>query len=146
MYVKSIEVFFFFILLSLNLSAQGDIWQTAIYASDEWKYIEGSDAIADDWRDIGYDDSGWENGPGGIGYGDDDDETIINQVLSLFMRRTFAVSDKSKIITALLSADYDDGFIAYINGVEISRRNVIGDGAWDSATDGEREARIYQGF
>jgi len=145
MYIKSIKLFFVFILLSLNLSAQGDIWQTAIYASDEWKYIEGSAAIADDWRDIGYDDSGWENGPGGIGYGDNDDETIINQVLSLFMRRTFAVSDKSKIINALLSADYDDGFIAYINGVEISRRNVIGDGAWNNATDGDREARIYQG-
>lgn len=145
MYKKSTTIIFILFLLSLNIIAQEDIWQTAIYESDEWKYIEGSATISDDWKDVAYDDSSWDEGPGGIGYGDGDDATIINQVLSLYMRKTFAVSDKSKIVNALLSADYDDGFIAYINGVEIARENVIGEGMWDSPTDGEREARIYQG-
>lgn len=135
----------FLLLLSLCLSAQENIWQTAIYASDDWRYIEGSSSVPDNWREIGFDDSSWNVGPGGIGYGDGDDQTIIAQTLSLFMRRTFTLSDKSKILEILFSGDYDDGYIAYLNGVEISRENITGPGTWDNTTDGEREGRIYQG-
>lgn len=129
----------------MSLIGQNDVWQTAVYASDEWKYMPGSASIPENWNEVDFDDSSWDEGQGGIGYGDGDDRTIISSTMSLFMRRTFTLSDKSKIIRALFSADYDDAYIAYINGVEISRENISGTGAWNSGTNGEREARIYMG-
>ncbi len=142
---KSLIIFILFGSVCFSYG-QNEIWQTAIYAEDEWRYISGSADIPNNWRELGFDDSGWSVGPGSIGYGDNDDATIIPEVFSLYMRKTFAVSDKSKILGGLLNADFDDGFVAYLNGVEIARSNV--DGAfpsWNADAIDFREAMIYSG-
>ena len=42
--------------------------------------------------------------------------------------------------------DYDDGFVAYLNGVEIARRNITGNPpAYNSYASPDHEAQIYQG-
>lgn len=134
-------------VISMQYSfSQNEIWQTAIYASDDWSYIPGSDQIPNNWRGLDFDDSAWETGPGSIGYGDNDDATIVDQLFSLYMRKTFAVSDKDKILGSLFNADYDDSYVAYLNGVEIARENILGDfPSWDQNAIGEREAAIYSG-
>ena len=134
------------LFVALNLTAQESYWQTAIYASDEWTYMEGSPNIPSNWNQLGFDDSAWEKGEGSIGYGDGDDATIIAPVVSLFMRKTFTVSDKNNIIIGLFSADYDDGYVAYLNGQEIARENLVGTNLeWNTNTPGEHEAQMYQG-
>ena len=55
----------------------------------------------------------------GIGYGDDDDATVIEPALSVFMRTDMQVVDPDEILQARLLIDYDDAFVAYLNGVEI---------------------------
>jgi hypothetical protein len=41
--------------------------------------------------------------------------------------------------------DFDDGFVAYINGVEIARSNIVGDRpSFDTTTISDREATMYQ--
>jgi len=47
-----------------------------------------------------------------------------------------------------LHADYDDAFVAYLNGVEIARRNIGNVGippAFDDTANEYREAELYQG-
>ena len=60
------------------------------------------------------------------------------------MRQKFDVPDTGKIIRMLLSMDYDDGFIAYLNGVEIARNNMNGK-AWNDSATATHEALMYQG-
>ncbi|MFC1528920.1 CotH kinase family protein [Candidatus Latescibacterota bacterium] len=101
-------------------------WETVITQGDEWKYLVGLSEPSEDWRFLDFDDSGWESGPSGFGFGDDDDTTVVPQTASFFIRKTFNIDDKTTIITSLLQIDYDDGFVAYINGTEIARANITG--------------------
>jgi hypothetical protein len=107
-------------------SGQVDHYETVIYATDTWKYFPGTTDPGASWNAFSFDDSSWPEGQGGIGYADNDDNTIISPVISLFMRIRFNVVDTAKIADVLFNMDYDDGFIAYINGSEIARAGIDG--------------------
>lgn len=101
-------------------------WNSLITEGDEWKYIIPSSEPSPLWRsDTGFNDSGWNSGPTGIGYGDGDDATEVGAgTISVFMRKKFNISDTSGISEFILSIDYDDAFVAYLNGTEICRANI----------------------
>lgn len=119
-------------------------WETAIYEGDLWRYQIGTSQPPADWNTLGFDDSVWPEGPGGFGYGDNDDATQVpNNTLSVYYRMVFQVADVTQIARAVLSMDYDDGFIAYLNGQEIARSgNVSGQPAWNTLV-GDHEATFY---
>jgi hypothetical protein len=100
-------------------------WETVIKMGDDLKYTIGSAAINENWRSLEFDDSGWLSGPSGIG-SQSGNATAVNKTVSLFIRKTFDVTDTALITHALLQIDYDDGFVAYINGAEIVRSNMDG--------------------
>ncbi|UTW62351.1 CotH kinase family protein [bacterium SCSIO 12741] len=123
-------------------------WETAVLETDEWAYFEGTTAPPQDWNKENYDDSSWKKGKGSFGYGDGDDSTVVNQATSLYLRIKFNISDTSKFVGAVLSADFDDAFVAYINGVEMTRENigtVWTEPAYNDLADFDREAQLYQG-
>ena len=123
-----------------------DHWETIVFAEDIWKYRVGDSEPPSDWFETNFDDSTWDEGQGGIGYGDGDDNTNISSTISLYMRKDFDIVDISHLEMALFHADYDDGFIAYLNGVEIARANMNGDfPAFNETTPNEREAQMYDG-
>ena len=76
------------------------------------------------WKYTGFDASSWKTGKSGFGYGDNDDSTVLNKIVSVFIRKEFKITNLSDIAEMVLSIDYDDGFIAYINGHEIARSNL----------------------
>ena len=78
------------------------------------------------WSVLPFNDSSWNVGNSGIGYGDGDDSTVIANTVSLYLRKQFNIIDTSVIQEAKLHMDYDDGFVAYLNGVEIARWNMTG--------------------
>ncbi len=124
-----------------------DHWESAIKYNDVWRYQPGTSAPDTSWREINFVDSVWLQGKGGIGFGDGDDSTVISPVSSLFMRKSFQISDTSKIALALLSIDYDDGFVAWLNGIEIARSNlgISGDSPeFNTLAPESHEAKIYQ--
>lgn len=126
-----------------------DHWETAVYADDEWAYLVPDSELPSDWITIGFDDSGWSTGPGGFGYGDDDDGTEIDPALSVYIRRNVTVTNVDDLMSAILHADYDDGFVAYLNGTEIGRSNNLGDPGtfvvFDETTSTDHEAQLYAG-
>ena len=78
------------------------------------------------WGSHAFDDSSWSSGPGGLGYGDGDDATIVNIqniALSLYIRQPFILNSLTTN-SLILTVDYDDGFIAYLNGYEIARKDM----------------------
>ena len=132
-----------------TLSAQDatvDHWETVVYADDLWRYFRGISEPNASWKKLSFDDSGWAQGPGGIGYGDGDDNTTIEQCTSLYSRIKFNIIDVSKIASAILHVDYDDGFVAYLNEIEIARAGVSGNPpAYNQTADANHEAQMYQG-
>ena len=82
---------------------------------------------ADAWRQVDFNDADWESGPSGFGYGDADDATVLDDMednyLTVYIRKTFSVSSLTDALVQL-AIDYDDGFVAYLNGTEVARRHV----------------------
>jgi len=125
-----------------------DHWETAIYEDDLWRLFLGTQQPPADWHGISFDENTWTSAPGGFGYGDDDDNTLVpDTTTSFYYRRIFTVTDPTKLDSAILSMDYDDGFIAYLNGVEIARSSNMPDGAVDylTVTQTDHEAQMYVG-
>lgn len=125
-----------------------DHWETVIFAENDWKYFVGTSEPDPTWNEIGFDDSSWLTGKGGIGFGDGDDSTIIPQTTSLYLRKSFTLADASEIVHSIINADYDDGFVAYINGYEITRDNIGEVGIppnFDELASTHKEAIVYTG-
>jgi hypothetical protein len=124
-------------------------WETAIYAEDTWHYFVGTNPPPANWSEIDFDASSWSSGPGGFGYGDGDDNTTIPNTVAVFLRKSFQVGGQAEILSAAVHGDYDDGFVAYINGVEIARSFNMGIPGttvpYDQTTEGDHEAVMYQG-
>jgi len=98
-----------------------------------WRYRKGTaePAVpARAWREPDFDDSGWSSGNAPFGYGDGPYGTALADMRSnypsLYMRRTFQVANPSLVTEAKLDMRYDDGFIVWLNGVEVARLNVTG--------------------
>ena len=140
-----------FIFLIYSIAAQTH-WETAIYSSDEWKYLVPISQPSSNWTAIEYNDDSWNSGNGGFGYGDGDDLTIIpSPLLSIFLRKKFIINTPNDLKAAILHTDYDDGYIAYINGIEVSRSNNMGSpGEFIAYNEGtyniDHEAQLYQGI
>jgi len=47
--------------------------------------------------------------------------TIVPNTISIYLRKEFNIVDISAIESVLFHMDFDDGYVAYLNGVEISR-------------------------
>ena len=133
----------------LNRAFSQTHWETAIYAEDTWHYFVGTTAPPANWKNLDFDENNWSSGPGGFGYSDGDDNTTIPNTLAVFFRKSFQVDDLDAILSAAVHSDYDDGFVAYLNGVEITRSFNMGTSgsvvSYDQTTDSDHEAVMYQG-
>lgn len=107
-----------------------------------WKYVRGlaEPSVGTQWTMPAFDDSAWDFGIEGFGY--DTDAATQDGLMSavntplpdmredginpdpysvLYLRRTFTVNDPAALDELILQLDFDDSFIAYVNGVEIAR-------------------------
>ncbi len=125
-----------------------DHWETAIQNTASRKYFIGTSEPPADWKTIDFNDAAWASGIGGIGFGDGDDNTAIGSTISLYMRCAFTVTDLSVLEDAKLHMDYDDAFVAYLNGVEIARSgNIIGaPPTYNTLANLDHEAGMYAGY
>jgi len=136
-----------FFITNVARSQDIDHWETVVFDWDVWHYLVPTSEPDAAWRTLSFDDTGWLSGPGGFGYGDDDDRTSIASARSIYQRITFTISDTSIIGFAVLHVDYDDAFVAYLNGIEIFRRNIGLPNVpppFDQFADGNHEAVLYQ--
>lgn len=144
-------LFLFFVFIVQNIIAQNkevDHYEAIIFPEDDWSYFIGKEEPQTGWTNLNFNDSHWKRDKGGFGYGDGDDNTQIEKTISLYLRKTFEIKDINKVQDFLLHADYDDAFVAYINGVEIARANigtVNSIPSYDQTSDTDHEAQMYSG-
>ncbi len=102
-----------------------------VRTGEEWRYFKGvlePSKPIDAWRQRDFDDSvsQWLSGRTPMGFGFADCGTLLDDMrggyISVFMRKEFFVGDPGGVTTLLLRIDYEDGFVAYLNGVEVARR------------------------
>lgn len=132
----------------INRTDLSNHWETAVSAQTTWKYFVGTSTPDSNWRNLSFNHSSWASGAGGIGFGDNDDNTTITQCKSVMMRKEFFVPDTGNIGSAVFNIDYDDGFVAFLNGVEIARANLGSPGDrpdYNVLASGSHEAMMYQG-
>ncbi len=109
--------------------------------------------VDDAWRGGGaFDDSAWTSvtgGPGVIGYNQGSRAVALFSLnvgpkmygitTSCYIRTPFTFADNPQSLGGLtLRIRYNDGFVAYLNGVEIARRNLTGTPAWDSVASAQQ--------
>ncbi len=134
------------ISLSLPGSVVVQVNDTVIVSGDNGavnaNYLVPNDASVDaTWMQPGFDASSWATGALGIGY--DNDTTYVphftTDVRALFtgtqssayIRVPFTMSSTA-VDELVLRMKYDDAYVAYLNGVEVARRNFVGTPAYDS--------------
>lgn len=104
-----------------------------IETGQDWAYFRGIQEPSGgtlDWTTSSFDDSQWEVGPEGFGYELDPGQftedlfgtplpDMETDYTSLYVRKKFEIGSPSDYDSLFLDIDYDDVFIAYINGVEV---------------------------
>ena len=132
-------------IIETILLDEGEVWRYH-------KNIEGYPA--GEWFDPEYDDDDWLSGPTGIGYGDNDDETELDDMEDLYQsfatRKEFNLTqaELDALSEVSLSIKFDDGFIAYINGIEFARARMgdPGESYTHRTSARSHEAREFEPF
>ncbi len=107
-------------------------------------------SIGTAWRtDLGYNTASWQQGHGAVGYEHssgyenlieiDVEGQMYNQRTSCYIRIPFQAqtNDLNDLDELALNIRYDDGFVAYLNGIEIARRNFNGTPVWNSSASSD---------
>jgi hypothetical protein len=103
--------------------------QTYLFTnSDTLKYFAAKSEPYSAWFTPEFDDSTWPEDKAFIGYGYKNislPNTVIDSTIkSLYVRFSFNIAKKKDVKILDLAFDYDDGYIAYLNGVEVARLNA----------------------
>lgn len=97
-----------------------------------WRWRPGTNEASsplNSWREPGFNDREFSAASAPFWYGDPyTGGTLIqgmqNNYLSIFLRKTFVVTNVAEIASLQLAAVVDDGFVAWINGAEVQRVNM----------------------
>ena len=117
----------------------------------EWLYRiaePGTAGPPPGWNEVGFVDQSFVPGRAGFGYGDGDDSTELPvDTNAVFIRHEFEVVDPARLVNLVLEIDYDDGFVAYLNGERVASGSAPStDPNFDSRASGKHEAGTPERF
>ncbi|MBN2762967.1 MAG: CotH kinase family protein [Bacteroidales bacterium] len=142
-------IFIFILSLVSVMFARGQKhWESLIIETDSFKYFDAATEPPGEWMQLEFDDSSWDSGIGGFGYNDGDDNTIIpNSTASIYLRKVVNIPSDVSVNQLILDIDFDDAFVAYINGTEVARSQNLQPGtpARVGSVTSDHEAQLYAG-
>jgi len=104
--------------------------QVVVPSGATWRYLDDGSDLAIEWRDASFDDSAWNLGEAQLGFGDNDEATVINggpsddRNITTFFRYEFQIDDPTQITSLTARLLRDDGAIIYLNGRDVGRSNI----------------------
>jgi len=149
------------VLLEMTGGALDTVTETLVSESDMKRVKVPTGPIAS-WNQPSFNDASWLQSTRGAGYERSGSNTydpffgpgfelegqLYNRNPTLYMRIPFNVDDPGAFTGLQLCMRYDDGFVAYLNGHEVARRNAPGGTPnWNSqasATHSDTEAVVYE--
>ncbi|HAH23804.1 MAG TPA: hypothetical protein DCL77_08610 [Prolixibacteraceae bacterium] len=121
-------------------------WVSPVLPQHTFDYTVATASSPSNWMKPDFIPTGWGQGKAGFGFGDNDDATVIpTVVMAVYIRKSFVLPAGFSYKDIALHVDYDDGFVAYLNGVEIGRKFINGVPTWNSGTTTTHEALMYSG-
>ena len=133
-------------LLSAGATAKAWVPTSNVYDAS-WTSASFNDAA---FNIIGPTGLGYENNPGdAVNYTADIATLVPPSIGSLYVRMAFDVTSFAGIHQLKLRMKYDDGFRAYLNGVEIAEANAPDVTRWDSQATGahdDSQSKLFQEF
>lgn len=111
-------------------------WQSTldsvfIAKEQDWKYSDSGADLGSSWKTKDFSDSSWKTGSAELGYGDNDERTVIsyggnssNRIITSYFRKTFSLNDIQSVSDLTLLLKCDDGALVYLNGNEVIRYNM----------------------
>ncbi len=120
-------------LLSFLLLSTSAFSQALIELKSQWNYFKGTSDPSDpydEWKNSDFSISGWSSGNAPFGYGYNGVETQLTDMngnySTFYLRKEIEIADLSEIDDVTISVAFDDGFILWINGIEIVRNSAPG--------------------
>ncbi len=106
-------------------------------------HVPTNESLGPSWTATDFDDSEWPNVTGPIGFGSrlvDDfstniSENMYRQNATVYARVEFDADDIAQTDRLRLRLDVDDGFVAYLNGIEVARNNAPDDLSFESRAE-----------
>ena len=152
--LKKALLLMWLLLAPCAISAQEVIY---LEAGSTWRWRPGLSEASEPagaWRLSGFDDSGWTEGAAPFGYGDPPFGTDLSEAeppmrrnySSLYLRHTLEIPNPALVVALEASIDFDDGFILWINGVEVASENPPDDPTFDSRARRSHESGSYEVF
>ncbi|MFT6864647.1 MAG: hypothetical protein ACJAVK_003215 [Akkermansiaceae bacterium] len=118
--------------LSISGGGGGGVTTTTYVSNgDNWKYLDNGSNQGTAWRASGFNDASWASGDAELGYGDGDEQTVINsgpngaRIATSYFRKQVTIPDPSLFGDFLLSVTYDDSYVVYVNGSEVARHFAL---------------------
>ncbi len=136
-------------LQSVTLAGVCEATDPLIVEGDVWRYFKGTQEPPAGWNSLSFDDSAWLSGPTPLGYENSSGyesqlatslADMRGKYLSVFARREFTIDDPAKVTALSFTMDYDDGYVAYLNGVEVAAVSAPASRAWDEPATDSHEA------
>jgi hypothetical protein len=97
--------------------------RTVVPLGATWRYFKGTANPPSSWAARVFDDAAWLQGPSGFGFGDNDDATVlsdmVNNYTTVFTRKSFEVYNVHTVSKVSILYEYDDGFAVFLNGMRI---------------------------
>lgn len=104
---------------------------TIIDREENWKYNDSGEALPEGWNSVDFDDSDWKEGQAELGYGDNDENTVVeygadrnNKFITTWFRKQFKVENPETFHNLKIKLKCDDGAVIYLNGTEVARDNM----------------------
>ena len=112
--------------------------------------IPSNNAVDAVWTNPSFDDTSWQSGPISMGYETSGtnyadagllDTLVPAGTTTIYVRAEFIIANADTMLDKL-QLKYDDGFVAYINGVLVASDNAPGTLAYDSVATNDRPDSI----
>ena len=114
-------------ILNVSGGGEGVSATTYIQNGSTWKYLDDGSNQGTAWRTVGFNDSGWQSGPAELGFGDNDETTIINsgpagqRFATTYFRKVVNIDNPAVFGDFELLLTYDDSYAVFVNGSEVAR-------------------------
>lgn len=120
---------YFALLIVLIVTTPG-FSQVLIDFHSTWSYFKGTSEPSEPythWVKTDFDISGWPVGSAPFSYGYTGQGTQLSDMYgnysTLYLRNEFEITDPDEIDRIQLAVSFDDGFIIWINGIQVAQKN-----------------------
>lgn len=127
--MKKTLLIFTFLLCFVTIQAQENSTDLFFTQGSEWKYLDNGSNQGTAWRASNFNDSQWETGSGHFGFGDGDEDTLLQSgFVTYYFRKKVMVENVDDLETIIFHIIHDDGAVVYVNGVEVIRSELMPQG------------------